>query len=534
MLRFLLGRSAVFLAAIVAGSTELIASVRQRVPDYTSHGTAHEAFDTLGYARRAWETVGRQWVEEYLGLQFDSQQRQFRLSKQWAHANTDVAQQAYYAEYVLRPALNLAMVTHDVQLLDELADLYVAFLPRFSTLGELRSRSGPGVTSTLLNGQGSDTQKTLGWIERTGGIRRVRECQNCTAQFLHPAARLLRAIALMPAVQRTPMMERFARAYVPIVVHDHLLRLAFDARPIYSGVRPPPLSLVAAWSAFTRGNAANKRYEQAVRDRDLWLIATAAEVLGANAADSSLVPLGVSAERLREIVITGVRFVESRRSPDRLTRNFSGKVVGSVSYFNGDNSDYPDMAFSGYVGERFPTQQDRGPNSAASWDISHAYRIPIFIRSLADTRGASGTSFPSDEEIRLITNQYAYRVFNGNLSFPLFRNFFDGTDGWYRVGYASRTGAGTPPSALCDSRLKDRPCLARGALMGWGQLAPWNSDLSRIERAVISLTESTSPAAVDFRQRYYGRAGDPLTRRDARGAEQHSMLLFGLVAEYAR
>ena len=487
-------------------------------------------FDTLAYVQRAWKVTGRSWLARYTGVQWDPASSRWRLDEQWPYAPDDVAQQAYYAEYALRPALNLAIATHDVDMLDELASFYETFLPRFTTLGALRARAGVMTSAALLDDQGRDSQRTMAWLEKTLPRARIRECSNCNAQFLHPASRLLRAIALLPEARRTTAMKRFAAAYRPLLVDDLVIRFGFEARPIAWGNKGLPSTLVATWDALA-GAPTPVGYQRAMTDRDLWLVAVAAEVLGAAAADSLLVPLGSSAVQLRQLVGSGVRFFQASRSVRADTRDFNGAVVGSASYFRGDLADHPDQAYSGYQGARFPTPADRRSAPDASWDVSHAYRIPVFLRSLADTRQATGTTFPTDADVRLAVNEYVYRAFDGDFAHPLFHNYLDGTDGWYRVSYAGRTGTGYPPSADCDTRISGRPCLSRGALMGWGLLSSWSPDLRRVLRSVITLATSNDADAVAFRARYYGRGEEALALRDASGREVYPFLLFGLLAE---
>jgi hypothetical protein len=266
-------------------------------------------------------------------------------------------------------------------------------------------------------------------------------------------------------------------------------------------------------------------------DRDLWLVAIAAEVLGASQADPALVPLSDRAPKLRRLVASGVHFMEASRTLRPDTRDFEGRVVGSASYFRGDFVDHPDMAYAGYQGARFPVPGDRSRAPGASWDVSHAYRIPVLLRSLADTRGANGTTYPTDDDIRLTINEYVYRAFNRDLARPLFHNFLDGTDGWYRVNYSGRVGTGYPPSSYCDARTSTRPCLCRGALMGWGLLSGWSRDLRRTLGSVTALAMSSDSTTIAYRDRYYSRDGEPFALRDRNGRETYPFLLYGLLAE---
>ena len=180
---------------------------------------------------------------------------------------------------------------------------------------------------------------------------------------------------------------------------------------------------------------------------------------------------------------------------------------------------------------RFPTPGDRRRAPGASWDVSHAYRIPVLLRSLADTRGANGTTFPTEHDIRLAINEYVYRAFNGDRAHPLFHNFLDGTDGWYRVNYSGRVGTGYPPSACCDAHTSTPPCLCRGAVMGWGLLSSWSPDLRRVLDSVTALAMSNDSATIAYRDRYYSRDQEPFALHDRSGRETYPFLLYGLLAE---
>lgn len=60
---------------------------------------------------------------------------------------------------------------------------------------------------------------------------------------------------------------------------------------------------------------------------------------------------------------------------------------------------------------------------------------PRMLRALYDNRAATGIDFPQVADLEYIGNQYAYHVFEGDYKLAPFRSFFDGSDGWYRVGY---------------------------------------------------------------------------------------------------
>jgi hypothetical protein len=311
-------------------------------------------------------------------------------------------------------------------------------------------------------------------------------------------------------------MQAFAAWYAPVITQDHLLRLFW---------RPQG-------SAMQRVQAS----PGSIRDDELWLAAAAAEVLGANANDPTLVPL-VSGQslQLQQAVKTIVQALQnSNRTYYSGTQNFQKQVVGSVSYFNGQytapNNTDPDYRYSGYTGQAFPMARDAVVNMNASWDISHFHRVPVFLRALYDNKKVTGLDFPSSDEIRLVTNQLIYQNFQGNFGLPLFNNYFDGSNGWYRVGYHGQN-FGYPPAQYCNDSAGGTvgyslPCLTPGAVQGWGSVAFFNGDLVELEHSLASLAWSTDPTQIAFRNRYYNYAAQSYSAVDANASPQYPILLF--------
>lgn len=94
-----------------------------------------------------------------------------------------------------------------------------------------------------------------------------------------------------------------------------------------------------------------------------------------------------------------------------------------------------------------------------SWDISHARRFVQVFRSLVDYAERTGIEGFGEEVIAGLARQVAYGVFDGNLAEPGFRNFFGGSDGWYRVNYQNRVGFGYAPGQLGAEFIESGYCL---------------------------------------------------------------------------
>lgn len=495
------------------------------------HQAWRESLPSPEYLRKAWEVAGRSWFQRYSGIKWDDTVKRWEFDPQWPDGEARVGPMAYYLEYAARGAVNLALVGHDLELMDELAGFYLIYLKRFTTLGQLRQKKSLLISIELLENQGPDSTRTLAWLEKGTLRSRLRECLLCNTQFFHPAARLIRIISTLSVSERTSVMKQFVAAYWPLVVRDHLLRLLYEAHWNYWGAQDLPKKLINIWRAIIGATVPPKlSYQHGMHDWDVWLIATAAEMLGANANDPNLVPLSAEeVARLQEIVRVGVQLFQKKRTVYQDTHDFQGNLVQSASYFNGDFDDHPEMAFTGYNGKSFPSPTQKQPRRGSSWDISHFYRVPVFLRSLYDNGKATGLNFPQARDIELVINQYIYMVFQGDFSRPLFRNFFDGHDGWYRVGYHG-PNFGYPPSTECDMRDAKRPCLTVAGIYGWGLIAFFHDELMKLQQALIKLALARDEGLISFRERYYLYNGESFAFTDGEYKIRYPFLLFAILS----
>jgi hypothetical protein len=432
----------------------------------------------------------------------------------------------YSVEHYMRPTLNAARACHDLQTLDEIAKYYPVVLRYSEPLGTLLNR--PNVHPATSRRMADADRSARTFAADIGGKAADGELFN--AQWLHPAAELLRFISLLPPERRTPAMQNFARQYTKFIVVDQLDRYLVQQRlPLPGGGQGGRIEL---WKRVLAGLKGDPPWANTFTDIDLWLMASAAEVLGANANDPNLVPLTApQAEMLHQAVETGSRFVESRRDDYPATKNFRGEQVGSIAYANGDWAEHPDFDYSGVTSEKFPTPAEKLRNANAGWDISHSYRLPVFMRALYENRKATGVDWPSYHELQLFANQYVYRVFNGDFSRPLFHIYLDGSDAWHRVGYHGGS-FGYPPSRYCDQHDPNRPCMTTGAIIGWGRIAFANPDLTEVEHALVKLALDPNPQASQFRDRYYF-SDTPFEVLGPPGGRTYGMPLYFLIGDNA-
>jgi hypothetical protein len=109
------------------------------------------------------------------------------------------------------------------------------------------------------------------------------------------------------------------------------------------------------------------------------------------------------------------------------------------------------------------------------WDISHARRLAHVLDALvrnqtaiAETWGGLGVDVSWTRITRAFAKNLVAKVWNGDSQFPLFANYWNGANGWYRVAYDNGTGQcreGTPPFGLTAS-------FPEGGYAAWSRYQP--------------------------------------------------------------
>jgi hypothetical protein len=450
----------------------------------------------------SWNTVLLPWAEGLSGLTWDPNGRTWNLTPNWRVPTSGIGPQIYYLEQALRPATRLAIARQDIPLMEELAEFHLALLQyRATTIGAI-VQNAPSDPVIFIGGLPND--RTFAWCYPYSVVTRtvITEDVQANAQYLSTAAQLLRAIAEMPAANRTAPMIDFVQEFSGFLVSEQLLRLLYNlnnSEP-WSYYQNPniPQPVVSAWiflAATGYRPPPPLEYEAKMSDMELWLVADSGEVLGADAAAPELAILNDETRtRFQQAVLAGVGLMQARChhlvSPD-------GADV--LSAFPGDNDGHPDYAYSGDTGPEVPTVPN--PKYGLSWDMDHAYRFPIVFRSLYETRKATGAAFPTLNDLVALGNSYVHLAFNGDSQLPAFKNFLDGWNGWDDVGGSIPDGY--PPFQYCNAMQTPINCLTPGSVQGWGQLAFANPDLATLYQNLVNLAYDDSPDTLVFKNQHY-------------------------------
>jgi hypothetical protein len=182
----------------------------------------------------------------------------------------------------------------------------------------------------------------------------------------------------------------------------------------------------------------------------------------------------------------------------------NGRTVTTVDFDPGTWATHPDWSHSADELLRFPAPGPRAKNGVGK-DISHGYRIAWLALTLSNVADV-GDTVNWIEVVKALANQFAHHVLDTNMSVPRFRNYLDGSNGWYRVNYSNRPGFGYPPYGLSRTYL--------GA--PWSRIAPYNQKLKDATAKLWQALATPSAQQCEELQRtyvngYVWREGKPLT-----------------------
>jgi len=447
----------------------------------------------------SWSDTQLPWIAELSGLEWDADSRTWSPVSGWTVPSTGIGPQVFYLYTALDPITEMAIAKQDVSLMEELALFHVALLnQRTTTIGEML-QSAPAGAQIFIDGSSSDRTFVADTMNTPTQVR-ITEGQLSDARYLLSAARLLRAVAQLPSVKRTATLTNFVSTFSGFIANEQLIRLLYGSTPWTHWDNPNiPQPLVSGWTylAATGYEPPHPiKYQAAMIDAELWIMADTAELLGADAAapDLSILDSGSRAQ-LQAALAAGTSLLQNRSK-----HVISSDGADTLSTLAGDYDDHPDFAYDAYDGETVPTTSST--KYGLMLDAMHSSILPPVFQSLYENRGATGANFPAMADVVSLGNTFVHLAYNGDPVFPDFNNFVDGWNGWFRVGYADIPG-GYPPHQYCNAQLNPDNCMMAGTLQGWGHLAIYNSDLAALEQTLISLANDDSSATATFKAQHY-------------------------------
>jgi hypothetical protein len=267
----------------------------------------------------------------------------------------------------------------------------------------------------------------------------------------------------------------------------------------------------------------------AFEDKQLWMIAiysNLARIISSNPQMASVLrPGSPEAQRLGRHFSLLLQLFGARVSFDTI-KGQDGRATIAADIDRGFWRANKDNRYAGYTDsakpvECVPKQNGRYesvlkvaadkpvPLEGSGWDLSHARRMVHAIDAVEYGRiavrsvfGISESAMPRSDIRTAFANQLLTRVWNGDSTYPLFKNFWGGANGWYRVDYDNGTGRcaeGTPPFGLSDAFLT-------GGYAAWGVAVP---EVGRLGRQIRALSLSREPAAQAFIKQNYAELLEP-------------------------
>ncbi len=174
-----------------------------------------------------------------------------------------------------------------------------------------------------------------------------------------------------------------------------------------------------------------------------------------------------------------------------------------------------DNRYAKYTGSQSPVTWEKGSDGGwkmithvkldssyisndVAWDISHSRRLvpalETFVRNRKNIKAVWGYDNPAFDPIALrnaYANQIVEKIWNGDINYPLFSNFWSGDNGWYRVAYVHQTGRrfiGYPPYGLSSS-------MPLGGYPAWGN---FHLTLKTIFRNIFELSHTNDSKTKSF------------------------------------
>ncbi|NOT84682.1 MAG: hypothetical protein HOP02_07895 [Methylococcaceae bacterium] len=399
----------------------------------------------------------------------------------WIANSKDDSYNLYNVQIETNNLLIYAGRCHDTVILGELLSIY---LPAIDTLKSMDYYQFYYYPSSARQTKRKLPKLSKMWLTKDTSIG--TENILSSAQFLYLIADAINIISEIAPTERTPLMASLLTKYTPVLI-DHYQRWIFDAvgpfqvrgwgcavngKYVETGMNHQKYLIKSLTKALGAGSSVS--YCNAVTDTDMWIIAGVTKLIAAS--KKTTLNLSISAAAVTNYlnyIKLGVRLLETRTTLKDLN-DFSGKIVQGANFDLGVWDDHEDYKYTGYELAEYPRFNDKDlkkySKKNASWDISHARRFINVFQTLYENKTLLGLTFPSQAIMQGLANQFIYGTFNGDFDMPLFANFMDGSNGWFRVGYLGRVGFGYAPNDQSIAALTG----------GYGFLSEYNVDISKL------------------------------------------------------
>lgn len=419
----------------------------------------------------------------------------------------------YTLQLVTNPLLLTAEAHADLATLEELATTYAIAFEYLETYDRAVFYFVPPPVGTGARTQVLPLARPARMWTRPPDAEAVgAETTLDVAQFAASLARLVRIAAEVGEV-RSPVLAEFAREVAPWLATDtyrrwierapgqpgHFQRRGWGCNSGAYGHREVVQHLLSrAYGTDALPDPASNPvgYCNVVTDTDLWILVGALELTVAHRRDPALVPLTPELLAMLESHARDGAELIQRRLTTHVLEDGQGVEVSGRQFESGSFDEHPDLRYAGDTDPSYPGISVAGgaparpptPAVGVGWDLSHARRlVHVFDSYRRFARDVGVDDFDGDAIVAGLARQLVFGASNGDCSDPKFTNFFDGTNGWYRVNYSGRVGFGYAPYAMTDSVV--------GSGYGlWGELCP---ELGELVRCLFDTRDDDDASSAD-------------------------------------
>ena len=359
-----------------------------------------------------------------------------------------------------------------------------------------------------------DNQHGTAWICKGGAIcndknRLInKEVMLTSLQFLALVNSVANSVSRSPKLEQLSFVEQVTNVSI-----QHLLRWG-DA----AALRQLDTQIAAKATDVKNGSSA-----LFFTDKPLWMIAVYADLAGALHNNSNLraqVKLTETQMQTMQLHLSKLLKAFEARTTLMKGMNRSGQPVELADLDRGFRGLYADNKYASYTGSEKPVtclkQADGSfkkavainPDTVApaenlGWDISHARRFVHVFDAIERNRaalekvfGVAPVNLPSEKVMRAFANQLEVNIWNGDVNYPLFTNYWSGANGWFRVAYdigIDRCMEGYAPFGLTDS-------FPTGGFASWGR---FNSTVRLLGKKIYLSSLSEDTESIRFIEQSY-------------------------------
>jgi hypothetical protein len=248
-----------------------------------------------------------------------------------------------------------------------------------------------------------------------------------SAQFLYAASKLVNAVSLVPAQDRTEAMNKLLKQ-APVIASTYQRWLTSSGDPLYPrGVRDATIALI------------HKSHR--TDDKQLQIAGGIVELLCAARNDAESIRLSAEERQLfQDYARIYWQLIESRARIDSKGRVRYDEAWGTIAR----------AKCASHARNAPPTKGQCTGSASLSLDLGHFARVPMVIESYDRCGLAEGEPL-----LQGLAMQFADRVWNGDIKNPRFFNYFsgDGMYGWYNRTFDAKgkvKSKGWAPLALSN------------------------------------------------------------------------------------